>query len=525
MDHDQIRSSIVGLLRAGQLDQAETLCLEIIATRPNDPDALHRLGAIALLRNETEGAIRYFEKALAIAPNAAQLHLNMGAALERIGRRIEAVERLRRAIELRNDYPEAYYNLGIALEGLGRIDEAIDCFKRAVALNPAYADAENNLGQALELRGRTSEATACYVRAIQADPRCVGAHVNLGTQALGDGNFTLAASEYERAIELAPSLSSARWNRSMLFLLRGDFERGWKEYESRWETGQFPRLVFKQSRWNGEPLGAHIILINAEQGFGDTIQFVRYAALVKEREKKARVVVECQASLVKLLSTCLGIDQLVPAGEPLPDFDVHVPLMSLPLVFDTRLETIPARVSYLFADQSLVDAWRAKLSSIDGFRIGVNWHGREGHRTAWQRDLPIGEVLSMAEIPDVRLISLQKGAGQRPLSESSDGWPIHYLGDDVDTAHGAFMDTAAIMKNLDLVITSDTSVAHLAGALGVRVWVALPFVPDWRWLLERSDSPWYPTMRLFRQKSRGDWAGVFEEIKEALAELAGAKGK
>ena len=199
-------------------------------------------------------------------------------------------------------------------------------------------------------------------------------------------------------------------------------------------------------------------------------------------------------------------------GDPLPAFDVHVPLLSLARILDTRLETIPHNVPYLFADPTLVTRWREKLSSITGLRIGINWHGREGHLLAQRRDLPLDRLAALGQVPGVRLISLQKGAGQNELARHS----ILHLGDDVDTVHGAFMDTAAVMMNLDLVITSDTSVAHLAGALGVPVWVGLPFAPDWRWLLERSDSPWYPTMRLFRQKPRGDWQSVLSEMTAAL---------
>lgn len=228
--------------------------------------------------------------------------------------------------------------------------------------------------------------------------------------------------------------------------------------------------------------------------------------------------------MLRILSTCAGIDRLVAKGDPVPETDFHVPLMSLPKVFKTSLTTIPAKVRYLFADPSLVSSWRAKLQSLNGFRVGINWHGREGQNiVSARRDIPLDFFHSLAKIPGVKLISLQRGAKRDELSASSDRPVIIFPGDDVDQSHGAFMDTAAIMMNQDLVITSDTSVCHLAGALGVAVWTLLPFAADWRWLRDRTDSPWYPTMRLFRQKSMGDWGTVFNDVEGALAKMIEAR--
>jgi len=229
------------------------------------------------------------------------------------------------------------------------------------------------------------------------------------------------------------------------------------------------------------------------------------------------VVVECQKRLAILLANAPGIDQLIPEGQEPPAFDFHAPLLSLPGVFQTVLATIPSTVPYLFADPALIAYWREKLDQVPGFRIGINWHGRVGDPHAARRDIPLEHILPLAQLPGVRLISLQKSAKPNAQTDSRNQLPLVDLGDDVDRTRGAFVDTAAIMMNLDLVISSDTSVVHLAGALGVPVWVLLPSTPDWRWLLDRSDSPWYPTMRLFRQKAPGDWSGVFAEIHQALA--------
>jgi hypothetical protein len=326
---------------------------------------------------------------------------------------------------------------------------------------------------------------------------------------------------------LKPDYADAHWNLSLLVLRFGDFEQGWVEHEWRWKIDQTQPREFSKPRWDGEALEGQTILLHAEQGFGDTIQFVRYAALVKERNPGAGVVVQCQKRLVNLLRTCRGIDRLVLEGGELPAFDVHAPLLSLPGILKTTLETIPADVPYLFADEGLVAKWKAKLDAVKGFRVGINWHGREGNVESRRRDVPLEFFEGLAQVPGVRLVSSQKGeaatrsevGGQgSELGETDAARPTIVDVGEFDTDSGAFMDTSAIMMNLDLVITSDTSVAHLAGALGVPVWVALPFVPDWRWLLDRSDSPWYPTMRLFRQKRIGDWMGVFEEIRAALAE-------
>jgi hypothetical protein len=267
---------------------------------------------------------------------------------------------------------------------------------------------------------------------------------------------------------------------------------------------------FRQPMWNGESLGGKTILLYAEQGLGDTIQFVRYASIVKQHG--GTVVVECQKPLVGLLEGCPGVDQLVAQGDDLPAFDVQAPLLSVPGILGTSVETIPARAPYLFAKAARVEPWRERL--IDGFKIGIAWQGNPAFRGDPFRSIPLRCFAPLAEIPGVCLVSLQKGAGTEQLAEVRDLFPVIELGSRLDD----FLDTAAVMGHLDLVITSDTAPAHLAGALGVPVWVALSFAPDWRWLLDRCDSPWYPTMRLFRQRELGNWDGVFQEIKEALYE-------
>jgi hypothetical protein len=325
-------------------------------------------------------------------------------------------------------------------------------------------------------------------------------------------------------LELRPDYADAHFGRSLLRLLQGDYEQGWAEYEWRWKTGQLPEREFIQPKWNGGSLGEQTILLHAEQGLGDSLQFIRYAALLKKENPSAAIVVECLRPLAPLLTRCPSIDQLVAQGGKLPPFDVHCLLADLPGAFKSTLETIPRDVPYLFADPELVTEWRKRLSDLGGLRIGINWQGRGGQGDYRKRDIPLDLFAPLAQLPGVNLVCLQKGEARSELFSLGERRPVFDPGDDLDTAHGAFMDTAAIMMNLDLVITSDTSVPHLAGALGVRVWLALPFVPDWRWLLDRSDNSWYPTMRLFRQTAPGDWTAVFEEIRTELVSLLTSSG-
>jgi tetratricopeptide (TPR) repeat protein len=531
----------------GNSDEAVACYRRALELRPAFAPAHYNLGTALRDQRKSKEAIACFVRAIELDPGFAQSHYNLGLAFQDEKRFDEASACYCRAIELQPDHADAHYNLGLVHQTCGRLQEAADCYARALAaepnhtlalnnlaiasiacgrpndavalsrrateLMPEFADAHNTLGTALRAAGKLDEALTCYRRAVKLRPDYAEAHQNLGVVNRELGRFDDAAACFRRAFELQPDLIDAHWNQSHLWLLQGDFDRGWPGYEWRWKAKEVPPRDFSQPRWNGEALEGKTIFLHAEQGFGDTLQFLRYAALVKERGGK--VVVECQKPLLKLLSKVPGIDRLLAHGDELPPFDVHAPLLSLPGIVRTTLETIPANVPYLFAEKELVDQWRQRLGGSEGFRIGVNWMGRTAPGPHKQRDIRLQQFAALAAIPGARLISLQKDGGKE-VAEA--GFPIVDLGPDLDTTHGPFMDTAAIIMNLDLVITSDTSIPHLAGALGVPVWLALPFVPDWRWLLDRSDSPWYPTMRLFRQKTRGDWAGVFREIDEALRE-------
>ena len=338
------------------------------------------------------------------------------------------------------------------------------------------------------------------------------------------GKIEAAMARFEETLHLDPNYASARWNRAAVWLLQGDFERGWAEYEWRWTQPDFGHRRFVQPAWDGSPLAGKTILLYAEQGIGDTLQFVRYVPLVQERG--GRVILQCPLQLMKLLATLPGIERLVVKDDPLSAFDVHAALLSLPAIFHTSLDNVPASVPYLQANADLIEHWRKELAKSDVdyrtfasgpvFKIGITWQGNPAFKDDRYRSIPLARFERLASVPGVQLISLQKGPGIEQLQELGERFPILDLGNRLDEDSGPFMDTAAVLKNIDLVISSDTALPHLAGALGVPVWVALPLVPDWRWLLEREDCPWYPTMRLFRQTKLGCWQNVFERIAETL---------
>ncbi|HEY2411300.1 MAG TPA: tetratricopeptide repeat protein [Pirellulaceae bacterium] len=510
-------TNLGAVLREQQnLDEAGSCFSRALEFEPNDSDVLYNLGLVRQDEGQMDEAIALYRRALALDRSNSEAHCNLGVLLKDQGKLNEAVESFRRAIELKSDLADAHSGLGKALHGLGKREEAACCFRRAIELRPADADFNNNLGVVLQDQGFAPESVKCFRQALANRPSFAEAQFNLGRALYELGQFDEARKLFRTALEIRPDMHQPHWGLSLLMLLHGDFSNGWEEYESRWKSEQLIPRHFGPPRWNGEPLTGKTILLHAEQGVGDTINFIRYAGMVNRLG--ATVVVECPRALMKLLATCPGIDALVARGGDLPPFDFHSPLMSLPRVFRTDLATIPSCIPYLSAADELVVLWRKKLQAVHGLRVAINWRCEPGKLDSARRTIPLGMFAPLAQINGVRLISVHKGEGQAELAVERDSLPIVDIGKDFDTMHGAFMDTAAIMKNVDLLISADTSTAHLAGALGIPVWLALPHVHDWRWLLDRDDSPWYPTMRLFRQKTRGDWEEVFVEIKSALLE-------
>jgi tetratricopeptide (TPR) repeat protein len=498
----------------GKLDEAVCCYRRTVELKPNRADAHYNLGTAFLDQRKLDEAVACYRRAVELKPDYAEAHNNLGTALKDLGNPDEAVACYRSALRRKPDFAEAHNNLGNALRDQQKLDEAVACYRSALRRKPDFAEAHYNLGCVFKDQGKLDEAVACSRSALELTPDFTEAYGNLGNSLIDQGKLDEAVACWRRALELKPDYADAHLGLAMAQLLRGDFQQGWLEYEWRWRTKQASPRPFRQPLWDGSSLAGHTILLHAEQGLGDTLQFVRYAPLVKRLG--GTVLLECQRPLVALLVTCPGVDRLVGQGDPLPDFTTHAPLLSLPRILGTPLDAIPAKVPYLFASPALVDSWRETLRDVRGYKIGINWQGRAGQGSWLARNVPLQQFAKLAEIPGVRLISLQKGAARDELAQAGETFPLVDLGDQLDQAAGAFMDTAAIMMNLDLVITSDTAVPHLAGALGVPVWLALPFAPDWRWLLERSDSPWYPTMRLFRPRERGNWQSVFDGIRTEL---------
>lgn len=500
------------LAASGQYEQAVTSYRHAIALDPKNPEAHYNLGNALRSLNRREEAVDSYRDAITRDPTLAQAHCNLGLVLSEQGRYEEAVTCYRDALVQAPDDAIAHNNRGRALSLLGHGEDAIAAYRRAIALKPDYAEAYNNLGIALANNPVwLDEAIAAYRHAIALKPDYAEAYNNLAA-AVSFHSLAEAGEYYRQAAILKPDFAEARFNLSLIQLLGGDFDAGWDGYEWRWRCEGNRSRAFSQSAWDGTALAGRTILLHPEQGYGDTLQFIRYAPLIKQIG--GQVIVECPPPLARLLRTAPGIDQLVEAGSALPAFDVHLPLLSLPRVFRTRLDSIPANAPYLLPPDDFHSALDSALASCQGRqRVGVVWAGRETHRNDTNRSCPLACFVELAERLGLTLFSLQKGPRSLAGIDTPAGFPITDLSAHLDD----FYDTALAIMRLDLVITVDTSVAHLAGALGRPVWVLLPFLPDWRWLLDREDSPWYPSMRLFRQATPGDWKGVFQRIADALA--------
>jgi tetratricopeptide (TPR) repeat protein len=507
----------VALAQQRRLDEAVSHLRAACLSRPDFAPAHYNLGVALAEQGKPEEARTFLEQALRLRPDYAQAHYGLGNVLASQGQRDPAIACLREALRLAPGYGEAYNNLGLNLVQAGRPAEAVPLLEQAVRLRPKAAEAHNNLGLALADLGRFAQAKAAYREALGLRPDYTDAVCNLASACKEQGRLEEALAGYQIALWQQPNLPSTHWNRALALLQMGAFEEGWAEYEWRWRRkGHGPRRL-PQPAWDGSDLAGKRLLIYCEQGLGDVLQFIRYAALVKKAG--AEVVVECADFLMPLLGRCAGIDQLVAEGTPLPAFDVHAALLSLPHLLGTTLASVPAEVPYLFADPERVERWREELAGLEGFKIGIAWQGNRQHPWDRHRSFALACFEGLARLEGVRLVSLQKGAGAEQVGQLRGRFPVLELPTEEDAARAAFMDTAAVMQHLDLVISADTAIAHLAGGLGVPVWVALSAITDWRWLRGRDDSPWYPSMRLFRQKTLGDWEGVFDRLAAELNRL------
>jgi len=508
------------LVQRGDNAEAVLRLRRSLQINPSQPLALINFGCALQNLKQYDEALQTFDKAVAINPRFTEAHNNRGTVLEALGRYSEALASYDQALALAPNYANAHYNrAGVLFKNLGRYQDALESYDRAIALNPGHAEAYANRGAVLREFDRYSEALADYDRAVALKPTHVESLNSRGVVLQDMRLYGDALASFESALTVAPDFAEAQWNKSLLKILRGEFEEGWRLYESRWETVALRtrKRHFPQPLWLGqEDIAQKTILLHAEQGMGDTIHFCRYARMVKARG--ATVVIEAPEALRDLVSTLDESIQVVASGQPLPNFDYHCPFMSLPLAFNTTLATIPAEAPYLAANEAKRARWQARLGPRMHPRVGLVWSGGRAHKNDRNRSIPLETMLPLLSLP-VEFHCLQKEVREadRAILESQARIAIH------DGDLHDFTDTAALISGMDLVISVDTAIAHLAGAMGKELWVLVPHAPDFRWMTERTDSPWYPTARLFRQNDPGNWPPVVRDIVAALRESLAAR--
>jgi tetratricopeptide (TPR) repeat protein len=497
-----------------RFEEALQSCDRALALRPGLVEALCNRSNVLRELDRFEEALASSEVALAIRGDFVEAQCASGNALLSLKHYGEALKRFDLVLAARPGLHEAHCNRGNALLHLKRHTEALQSYDRAVALKPDLPEAILNRGKVLRELGRFEEAIADCDRAITIKPDYADAYCERGLAVSSLGRIEEALEWYRRALELEPDCAEVHLNEAMGHLLLGHWERGWEKSEWRWETERFEHVKrpFTQPLWLGtDDIAGKTILLHAEQGLGDTIQFVRYAPLVAERG--ARVILEVQRPLTRLVETLSGVTQIVAKGDRLPDFDLHCPLLSLPKAFHTKLETIPNAIPYLSAAAVKVQAWEERLGKHSKPRIGLVWAGTKNYLIDRDRSLAFEQLVPLLDVAGCDFFSLQKGdEAVRQLRDSAWCDRVVDFTDEIDD----FYDTAALVENLDLVVSVDTSVLHLAGALGKPVWLMNRYNTCWRWLRDRDDSPWYPSLRLFRQDATRDWHPVISRIAAAL---------
>jgi tetratricopeptide (TPR) repeat protein len=506
----------IALHRLKRYDEALASYDRALALQPDHTGALVSRGVTLHDLRRYDEALQSYGRALALRPDHVEALVNRGVTLHEQKQSAEALSSYDRALALAPGHIEALTNRGVALHDLGRYRDALASHERALALQPDHAAALSNRGVTLHRLGRLDEALASYDRALSLQPEYADALVNRGVTLHGLTRFDEALGSYNRAVALHPDHADAHFFGGMSRLLTGDFDSGWIEYEWRKGASTGPsRRDFVQPLWlGGNEIAGKTILLHSEQGFGDTIQFCRYAPLVAARG--GRVILEVEEPLQGLL-TGLATTEVVAKGNRPPDFDLHCPLLSLPRAFRTQLETIPAAVPYLRPPDRDLLKWGARLPPKRRPRIGIAWAGNAKHLRDRERSIDLRDLLPLLDI-GATFVSLQKEVRAADMTTLKESAEIIHLGHQLEN----FSDTAAVISHLDLVISVDTAIAHLAGALGRPVWILLTHVPDWRWLLDRDDSPWYPTARLFRQSNSREWDSVIARVRDALLKFTGS---
>ncbi|WP_293126260.1 tetratricopeptide repeat protein [Microcoleus sp. bin38.metabat.b11b12b14.051] len=497
------------LMDVGESQRAIVSYEQVIKIQPDSSLAYNNLGWLKQHSGEIDSAILYYQTALALDPNLLETAHNLARLFTEKNQLNDAEACYRHVLKINPKLTSSLLGLGTVLQQQGKLTEAFNCYQQALEIEPNNADAQNNMGAFYHEQGNTKAAISHYRQALSLKPDLVDAINNLGHALVDVGEFQEAFLCHSRALELQPDNAVAHLELALTLLLFGDYQRGFAEYEWRWRTPQLQPRHFPQPLWDGSDLHFKTILLHVEQGFGDSIQFIRYAPLLCSRG--AKVMVACYPELMRLFATVGGIEYLSVSLEGLPAFDVHAPLMSLSRILGTTLDTIPANVPYLSPPAECKFA----LASDAKLKVGIVWAGSPQRRKDRDRSCNLQDFVRFFDVPGIAFYSLQKN-----LSQSDRTLLNQHLVPDLSPHLSDFADTASAISQLDLVISVDTSVAHLAGALGKPVWVLLSFAPDWRWLLERDDNPWYPTARLFRQNQRENWQELFQEVHAALSLFA-----
>lgn len=544
-----------------KIDKAISYYRQALSINPQYIEAALDGGNMLYNEGDFEQAIAFYKKALDANQNIPEVHYNLGMSYMRLKRIKDAIETFKKVIELNPKHTRAYiqiatiysdrkdhetalnvlkngltanpdnaellHHLGRAVRAMERYEESADLMRKALELNPRSATIMMDLANTLHMLDDFEHAFEYYKKALELKPDSVEALYNLGFTLKKCGNMQQARTFFEHAIdihtkalELRPNYPAARFSRALSYLTLGNFAQGWPEYEARWAAYNESPKKFSQPIWEGQSLKDKRILIYAEQGYGDTFQFIRYGKVLKTMG--AHVIAQTQHRLEHIIGLCPYLDEVVSDRQPLPEFDYHIALMSIPMVLKTTVETVPNEIPYLAAKTELTQQWQEKLSADKNFKVGICWQGNKQYRSVFLKKevatkaMQLETFKPLSSVPNLSLYSLQKINGTEQLDTIAGDMKVVTF-DHFDEEAGPFMDTAAIIKNLNIVITVDTSIAHLAAGLGAEVWVLLPFPADWRWMLDRNDTPWYPNMKLFRQKERGDWTSVINEVREELS--------
>ena len=537
----------------GEWDEAAKWYLRAIRQCPDWPEAIHNLGWVWKKRYRLPDAVRCFRKALALNPHNPVFYNNLGNALFAMNEPMQAIEAFTRALSLNPGYTYALFNLSRVYRRQGRIEAAMAACRKAIALDPTLFKAHHDLGMMFKEKGEFNRACDCLLRALHVNPDSVEARLNLAnvyekllqwddaksclkdlihrkpdsyTAFFNLGNICRQTLDYaqaeaylKQAIGLKPDFTAAHFNLSQVLLARGKMIQGWQEYE--WRLKKSPPFTYTGHMWRGEPLNGKTLLVKDEQGIGDVLQFIRFLPLLQNANKDAKIIFQTRKTLSRLIrsSPCLqgkGI-QLLENDATVDHHDATIPLLSLPGLFGVTNRNLPADIPYVLAEAGLENKWKTRLRDVEGFRIGICWQGNPSHKGDRIRSVPLAMFYDLVRIPGIRVFSLQKFDGVEHLTEVPDNMNIINLDAHIDCGTDAFVDTAAVMKNLDLVITIDSALGHLAGAMGIRTWLILSNVPDWRWGLTGDRSPWYPTIRIFRQAHHGQWGPLFRQIVDELA--------